>query len=240
MKRVRLLAKESYHEEESEGTWALSYGDMITLLLSFFVIFFTTDPQKEKEQKLSRLLSFELESTKALGINSKDSAKAGGRQQVELKEIPNLAGVSIKAQQVDENIVISFGMTSFFTSGSITPTPEGISLLRTFAEKYLPFAGNYTLAIKGFTDSRKVTRKPGRRYEDNLELSALRSIAAMRILQKAGIPLNRMEIAGAGELELMQKVLPDKKGLASDELSSISRTINLVISPAKSTSRNRP
>ena len=28
-----------HQEEDSEGSWAVSYGDMITLLLSFFVIF---------------------------------------------------------------------------------------------------------------------------------------------------------------------------------------------------------
>jgi chemotaxis protein MotB len=236
LKNVRILAKESYHEEESEGTWALSYGDMITLLLSFFVIFFTTDPQKENTQKLNNLLSFELEGAKALGKKSKDSAQAGGRQKVELKDIPELEGVSIKAHQVDENIVITFGMTSFFMSGSIIPSEKGLSVLKIFSEKYLPFAGNYRLSIKGFTDTKPVTKKRGRRFEDNLELSALRSISVMKVLQKAGIPLNRMEIAGAGELALMQKVLPDKKGLTEDELSALSRTINLVITPENPTS----
>ncbi len=236
MKNVRLLAKESYHEEDSEGTWALSYGDMITLLLSFFVIFFTTDPQKEKTQKLNTHLSFELEGAKAATEEEKESARAGGRQKVELKDLPALEGASIHAHQVDESIVISFGTVSFFKSGRITPSEEGQALLKMFAGKYLPYAGNYSLAIKGFTDTKPVTKKPGKKYEDNLELSALRSIAAMKTLQKAGIPLNRMEIAGAGELELMQKVLPQKEGLTKNELSALSRTINLVITPAKESS----
>jgi chemotaxis protein MotB len=231
LKNVRILAKEQYHEEESEGTWALSYGDMITLLLSFFVIFFTTDPQKEKTQKMNNLLSFEIEGAKEVETTGKSKGHAGGRRKVELKDLPELEGVSITAHQVDQNIVVSFGATSFFASGSFTPSDRGRALLKLFAEKYLPYAGNYRLSIKGFTDSRPVSRKRDRKYEDNLELSALRSIAAMKALQKAGIPLNRMEIAGAGEMALMEKFLPQKEGLTKDELAALSRTINLVITP---------
>jgi flagellar motor protein MotB len=46
------LSKDHEEEVESEGTWAISYGDMITLLLSFFVIFFTTDFDKKKMQDM--------------------------------------------------------------------------------------------------------------------------------------------------------------------------------------------
>jgi chemotaxis protein MotB len=234
MKKVRLLAKEQYHEEDSEGTWALSYGDMITLLLSFFVIFFTTNPQQEKVQKLNNLLSFELEGTKPFEPTSlMEKGIVGGKQKVELKNLPKFEGASITAHQVDENIVVTFKATSFFSSGEVKPNDRGRKLLVEFAEKYMPYAGNYRLAIKGFTDSKPVSQKRLRKYEDNLELSALRSIASMKVLQLAGIPLNRMEIAGGGELESIEKVLPNKEGLTKDELASISRTIVLVISPVK-------
>ena len=236
MKKVRLLAKEHYHEEDSEGTWALSYGDMITLLLSFFVIFFTTDPQKEKVQKLNTLLSFELEGTRPELFSSiEGQGQIGGKQQVEMKDIPQIEGTSITSHQIDENIVVTFKATSFFSSGQVSPNDRGRKLLSEFANKYLPYAGNYRLSIKGFTDPRPVTKnsKRKRKYDDNLELSALRSIASMKVLQQAGIPLNRMEIAGAGELASIAKVLPSQEGLTEDELESYSRTIVLVISPVK-------
>ncbi|MDW8190842.1 MAG: flagellar motor protein MotB, partial [Pseudobdellovibrionaceae bacterium] len=28
---------------DSEGTWAISYGDLLTLITSFFIMFFTAD-----------------------------------------------------------------------------------------------------------------------------------------------------------------------------------------------------
>jgi chemotaxis protein MotB len=234
MRKVRLLTKDQYHEEESEGTWALSYGDMITLLLSFFVIFFTTDPKQEKLLKLNKFLTFELEGLKTKDLSiMKGLGQTNGKQQVSLKDLPGIEGATITAHQVDENIIVTFNATSFFSSGGVKPNERGQKLLEAFAEKYASYAGNYRLAIKGFTDSRPVSKKHMRKYDDNLELSALRSISSMKVLQKAGIPLNRMEIAGAGELEMIEKVLPDSRGLTKDELAAYSRTIVLVISPLK-------
>lgn len=230
MKNVRLLTKPQYHEEDSEGTWALSYGDMITLLLSFFVIFFTTDPLAEKTKKVNSLLSFELESAREI---TPETSAGKGFGKVTLSDIPRIAGSHISAHEVEENIVVTFGATSFFSSGEVKPNKAGEALLAEFTEKYLPYAGNYKLSIKGFTDSRPVSKRKGRKYDDNLELSALRSLAAMRVLQRAGIPLNSMEIAGAGELAAIDRVLPRAEALTKSELEAFSRTIVLVISPAQ-------
>jgi flagellar motor protein MotB len=232
MRTVRLLAKASYHEKEadSEGTWALSYGDMITLLLSFFVIFFTTDPQEVKLEKMNRHLTFQLENLVPAVVPASSGTNVGPEIMM-----PDLPGLTTRAHQVGENIVVTFQATSFYGSGAVVLTNEGEMLLKNFAEKYLPYSGNYRLAIKGFTDKRKVVKRkrPFKKYDDNLELSALRSLSAMRVLQANGVPLNRMEIAGAGELELIDRVLPRKEGLTEEELNSYSRTIVLVIQPVK-------
>jgi flagellar motor protein MotB len=232
MRTVRLLSKASYHEEEadSEGTWALSYGDMITLLLSFFVIFFTTDPKQVKLEKMNRHLTFQLENLVPAVMPL--SSETGQGPKVKMPLIP---GLNMRAHEVGESIVVTFQDTSFYNSGAIVLKAQGEKLLNEFAEKYLPYAGNYRLAIKGFTDKRKVVKRRNtfKKYDDNLELSVLRSVSAMRVLQQAGVPLNRMEIAGAGELELIDRVLPRKEGLTEEELNSYSRTIVLVIQPVK-------
>jgi flagellar motor protein MotB len=230
MKSTRLLKKKAYYDEEidSEGSWALSYGDMITLLLSFFVIFFTHDPKQQKLEKMNRHLSFQIENlVPAVAPVSLQEGKGGK------VNLPALSGLEMRAHSIEDNIVVTFQATSFFNSGSVTVSSLGEKLLKEFGEKYLPYAGNYRLAIKGFTDKRKVRKLSSRKYGDNLELSALRSLAAMRVLQQSGIPLNRMEIAGSGELELIDKVLPRSEGLTQSELEAYSRTVVLVIEPIK-------
>ena len=55
----------------------------------------------------------------------------------------------------------------------------------------------------------------------------------MRIIQQAGIPLNRMEIAGAGELNLIDELIPEIKSASEHERNEYSRTVIIVISPEK-------
>jgi chemotaxis protein MotB len=227
---MRYLTKKKYHlEEDSEGSWAISYGDMITLLLSFFVIFFTTDLKKEKVHNLNNYMSFAMEELKEI---PSDILRVGERASLKFDK-NELSGLDIKVQQSNDQVIVSFGRFSFFKSGHTEVSEDGIEILKKFAAKYLPFAGTYSLSIKGFTDKVKVSTENHRRYKDNLELSALRSISAMRIIQQAGIPLNRMEIAGAGELNLIDELIPEIKAASEHERNEYSRTVIIVISPEK-------
>ena len=45
---------------DSEGSWAVSYGDMITLLLSFFVLYFTVDFEAQRDEQLKGAMLVEL------------------------------------------------------------------------------------------------------------------------------------------------------------------------------------
>ncbi len=228
---MRYLTKKNYHleEAENEGTWAISYGDMITLLLSFFVIFFTTDLKKEKVNNLNNYMSFSMDELNQI---PSEIFRAGNKSSVKLDK-KELDGLDIKVHQANNRVIVSFGKFSFFKSGQTEIKKEGAEVLKKFAEKYLPYAGTYSLSIKGFTDKTKVSPARHKRYKDNLELSALRSISAMRTMQKAGIPLNRMEIAGAGELNLINDIIPEIGSETQNKKNDYSRTIMIVISPEK-------
>lgn len=240
MKRNRPV----HSEEDSEGTWAISYGDMITLLLSFFVIFYNADFKAKKIESLNHHLSFDLENLKP-SLTGSSTADANSRSNEKAKTdtskksmgsgsifVDDLSDFNIKVHEVDQNLVVTFGNISFFDSGSLEVKKGTIEILKLFTSKYLPYAGKYQLSIKGFTDRRPVN-KSRRTYKDNLELSVLRAVSAMRHLQKAGIPLNRMEIAGVGELRAIDKIIPKSNQLNQKELDALSRTVVLVIKPEK-------
>lgn len=221
---MKYLKKSSSEEEvDSEGSWAISYGDMITLLLSFFVIFFSADFKQQKIEKMNRHLSFDLD---VLG------RELDHKQGPQVLSMPTLKELDIQTTQIGENLVITFGATSFFESGSTEVKPEARKILESFVSKYLPYAGTYQLSVKGFTDKRRV-RKMKRKYQDNLELSVLRGVATMRVLQKAGIPLNRMEIAGVGEMKSINTYLKAHPALNEKEINALSRTIVLVVKPER-------
>lgn len=225
-----LRARKSNHiEVDTEGSWAISYGDMITLLLTFFILFYSTDQQKDRMEAMeSSLLA-------VLNNNAEESLKPvaqGGRDpavETELQERLNA-----KTHRVGSRLIVEFPKVSFFDFGAINLTRAGQDELRKFVSLYQPYAGNYLIGIRAYTDNRKVRKAPGGRYTDNLELSALRSVATMRVLQTFGIPLNRMRLGGYGELRLTEQDLSraiasthdyDIRGLA------LARKVVLVIEP---------
>ena len=44
----RLKREQEQIHIDTEGSWAISYGDMITLLLGFFILFFSLEPETKK------------------------------------------------------------------------------------------------------------------------------------------------------------------------------------------------
>ncbi len=185
---------------DTEGSWAISYGDMITLLLSFFVIYFSTDFNKQVEESLSHRVESELEKLKG-DLNKEAPTPLDGS----LKSIPLAAGeeipenVDVKIYKAGKSFMIRFEGISFFNSGSVELTPKAQKVLAKVVPRLEPFLSQYKVKIRAFTDSVPVTWGK-HRFKDNLELSALRAIAAMRVLDKAGIPLNRLEVAGYGPM----------------------------------------
>ena len=72
MKRIKREKKQTHID--TEGSWAISYGDMITLLLGFFILFFSLDPAEKKESKISQSLLVTMQSL------DKEAAKQAARE----------------------------------------------------------------------------------------------------------------------------------------------------------------
>lgn len=221
-------------EVDSEGSWAVSYGDMVTLLLTFFIIFFTTDPKQGTKQRVELKVSL-IETLK----NKSSNSESGNREEINVgnnkeegidkKILKDWNGV---AHEKGNHIIVEFPYTSFFKSGQVELTKEGQKAIADFVHVYMPYAGNYNIGIRAFADRRKVLQK-NRKFSDNLELSALRSVATMRVLQTSGIPLSRIRTGGYGENMLtateLSEIPADKRAPSSE--FDLARKVVLVIEP---------
>lgn len=209
---------------DQEGSWAISYGDMVTLLLTFFIIFFTVDKFNvrksmklditEKHQSMSRDIASAIEGAMAPDTAVKDSVQG-------------------KVYRAGEKVIVEFSGVSFFNSGDVKINNSARKALKVFYSRYAPYMGEYNLSIRAFTDSRKVRLEKGRQYKDNLELSALRSVSVMREMQHLGVPLANMKLGGYGELRLTDKDIKDVDGeqRKPSSLMDYARTAVLVIEP---------
>lgn len=251
---IRRQRVTDHQEVDSEGSWAISYGDMITLLLTFFILFFSTNPEKDRLEHMDSLLLSKLkgegeqkqkgEAGDQAGIKTEGKEPGQGQKGTE-GSTESKAGrdpamdekvkkdLDAQVHKVGNRMLVEFPGTSFFDLGETTLTKVGEEQLKQFVVRFMPFAGNYLIGIRAYTDNKQV-RKDARRYKDNLELSALRAVATMRSLQHFGIPLNRMRLGGFGELRLtaeeLQRAIASTpeyphKGLA------LARKVVLVIEP---------
>lgn len=240
MKSLKSLrAHGGHHEEEtdSEGTWAVSYGDMVTLLLTFFIVFFSIDPKQDSQRQAAALQMSLLEAINknalafAPGTGGRAPAMSIGTEDEKGINPDALKNFKGRAHQVGDHLLIEFPGVSFFKSSKTDVTSDGKKALESFVQTYMPYAGRHKVSVRAFTDRRPV--KNGHRFEDNLELSALRSVATLRILQKAGIPLSSMKLAGFGEHIVTEKELdsiPDEKRSPASPLD-LARKVVLVIEP---------
>jgi chemotaxis protein MotB len=234
---MRFIAREralNENDVDTEGSWAISYGDMITLLLSFFVLYFTADFDKVKIEQINSSL------VGALKPINPGSSPIRHPQSLNIGKTEGLMGIEqvlinewgARVHQIGRRLIVEFPGISFYDSGWPQLNSKGKSTIAKFAEIYTPYAGNYVLGIRAYTDKTPV--KEGARYKDNLELSALRSVSAMRWLQKEGIPLRRMKLAGYGEhLVTAQELalLPEPSNYV--EKLALARKVVFVIEPEK-------
>lgn len=229
--KLKKRGSHSTHEEvDTEGSWAISYGDMITLLLSFFVIYFSTDFKKPQEEMLRNEMLAQIQT---LGTVEEDKESLENKilPQDDIGEKPDFqsVGVEVAAKPLDaENILVYFKGSSFFDSGDTKLNIHGKLLVNEFTKKVLPFAGKYKIKIQAFTDPRPV-RNTKKTYSDNVELSALRAVNVMKELNKDGLPLTRLEITGRGVMtEKLRKFMNieenDKK-----TLNAMSRTVAFIM-----------
>ena len=220
----RIKHNQSLPEEEHEEseTWMISFADMLSLILGFFIIFFSIIGTKKQEQVNVDFLNIRHE------INIKDLKKTILEKTKEITPIfPPDQDQEIEVVQKQKKLIVKFKNISFFDLGQTDVNQQGRAALKIFSKKFKEFQKDYTLMVQSFTDRKKVS-PTNPRYQSNLELSALRSIGVMRALKDEGIEYNSMRIAGVGELK--KTVSQQSNGqLSLGDLDSLSRTVILII-----------
>jgi flagellar motor protein MotB len=204
---------------------------MITLLLSFFVLYFTVDHDKVKANQMQQSLLMKLQES---GLETKAEKKLSPESQLHIGTTDDqnidaaiVKKLGAKVHVTGDRLLIEFPNVSFFDLGIVEVNSAGESALSKFVNVYQPYLAQYTLSIGAFTDTRPV--KLNHRFKDNLELSALRSVATMRVLQKLGIPLLNMRVSGFGEMIINAKNILN--GDKSGDPLRFSRKVILSIEP---------
>lgn len=214
------MAKREKKEPAAPSTaWQGTYGDMITLMLCFFVMLY--NPSEVDVTQLSTIaqaLQLDASDSTAGGmslstgmlaelgntINSLPSAEKGRSLGLSKKKAVSLFAPEIKSNKItitsdERGLVISLASDNFFKEGSATlninETRDVLLRLSTF------FQGDELkerkFRIEGHTDDTPV--KEGSEFMSNWELSAARAVNVLHFLSDYGVNENAFHVAAYGD-----------------------------------------
>lgn len=174
-------------EEKEEQPWLLTYGDMMTLLLTFFVLLFsmsTIDPVK--------LEMFSNSMGKALGKKKTKTYSLSEiyKQVVRVVEQENLKDV-IEVETSPRGVAIKIPSEITFESGSAVLDPRIYPIL----DKLEPLIRKsvFPIAVEGHTDNVPITSNT---YPSNWELSSARACEVVKYYIRRGVDPRRFQAIG--------------------------------------------
>ncbi len=212
--------------------WVISYADLVTLLLGFFIILFASakiDEDKFHELSFAFKEAFNVDVRQGAdgtspvfsgGIGVVPGGNFASQAQPEVKAIrtsldEQLTEAGLTASAVDvirdgQGIVIRVSDRLLFASASAELNPEALPLLRVVSGVLRGLASD--VRIEGHTDDIPVASE---RYATNWELSSARATTVLRFLVEDGkVDPKRMVAAGFAEFRpLASNTTPEGRAL---------------------------
>lgn len=210
------MGKKAKQPEKPSTAWLGTYGDMITLMLCFFVMLYnpsevdvtqmatiTQSLQMQETETTSGGLSLSAGQLSDLGnnINSLPSLEKGKSLGLAKKKAVSLFAPDVKSNRItitsdERGLVISLAADNFFEEGSadlnIDETRETLLRLSDFFKD--PELKNRRFRIEGHTDNTPVAADS--KFISNWELSAGRAMNVLHYLADFGVDENKFSVAG--------------------------------------------
>ena len=206
MKKIKL---KKVNKDVVDG-WMGTYGDMVTLLMAFFVMLFAiSDPDPGRLEEISKAMKEEFSNIKVHNefnelheILSDIIEKRDLDKKVEIKRVPT-------------GILIQIPGNSLFVSGSaevrddMTPIIEKISNTITDLLDKSTYK-DYMIEVEGHTDDVPIAQN-SKQFTSNWDLSAMRATGIVELLIESGIKMDKLKVIASGE---SSPLLPnrDKEG----------------------------
>jgi chemotaxis protein MotB len=192
------MQRRSYSSDEG---WLLSYADLITNLLIFFVMLLAAaDLSRSKMQQIAEKLSGVEQPASLSSIQEEIEARI---QAEGLQEL-------IRTDLTDDGLKLSLNSGLVFDSGSAELHPEQVPVLDRMLKTLTPYADRYDFAVEGHTDSTPF----GDGERNNWDLSTDRANAVRGRLESVGIE-ERIRVEGYADTVPLAR--EDLAGLDKDE-----------------------
>ncbi|MDH4099442.1 MAG: OmpA family protein [Nitrospirota bacterium] len=192
------------HDSTGGLRWLLTYADMITLLLAFFIILYAisaTNTQRFNEFATAVKQGFSIFPAEHYKTREGDAPVLQNRNPMETLDSDLSATLSkeissgnIKISQGPEGITISVADSLLFEPEQAELSPAAEELLKKVAALLSPLTGE--VVVEGHTDNIPVQTT---RFPSNWELSSARAVNVVKNIINGGIAPGRLSAVGFGE-----------------------------------------
>lgn len=184
---------EKKQSQEVDSSWMETYGDMVTLLLCFFILLASIS-------KVDSVIFEKVQSGMTKEIGKQPPQRPIENMRQELAQAT--AGIQGSDEAVDvgtdeRGVVLNLDAGAMFTPGSADIKPAMVPILKELAGTLSqPRFDNYRLEIQGHTDNTPVKTA---QFPTNFDLAAARALMTMRAFVGLGVAENKMIVAAYGQ-----------------------------------------
>ncbi len=222
--------------EEQGSSWIVTFADMMTLILVFFILLYTLS-EFEEEAYRELVSSVQILDGDGNQVSVIDYARNSGRNPEPLKAVEDLLGLNPSEQVIElmepvivkelksmvessdlaenvelavngDQINIQIDGRLLFESGSARLKDEARVVFANLGHMFREYA-DYRVAIRGHTDDRDIETD---QFPSNWELSAVRATSVLRFFIQQGIDPERMTATGYADfLPLVDNTTPENR-----------------------------
>ncbi|WP_206952628.1 OmpA family protein [Trinickia acidisoli] len=198
----RLVSSEAGYDahdqaEEHAERWLISYADLITTLMVFFLALYVLELAKDHDLQ-TKALEAQVASTRAQAATT---TKVDARRTAQAALVALLKPLSdahaITVDPSPQGVEIAINAKVLFNSGDARLLPDSIGVLDQVAQVLATHSAKNIL-VEGHSDSVPISNA---KYASNWELSAARAGAVVRFFVDKGIEPHRLSAIGRADNE---------------------------------------
>jgi chemotaxis protein MotB len=211
-----LLKRKKRKETEGAPQWLLTYGDMTTLLLVFFVALFSVAEIEGSELRMIlaafqglgvmrggntlQVGKFAELGNNIMALPSTERGRALDKARKLAKSIfePEISVRKVRIKEDERGLIISLSSELFFEPASAeVKIEQARDILYKVRDLLLsPEVKNKKVRIEGHTDNIPMEAVEGALYPTNWDLSTARALNVLKYLIEYGVPEHQLQVAG--------------------------------------------
>lgn len=211
---------EQFERDENSNSWIVTFADMMTLILVFFILLYTLSDYEDKAYR-AQIAQVHVLDGDGNQISVLDYATRQGRNPEPLKVVEEMLGLnptptvidslrpkimtelesmvdytdlneSVKLQSEGDQIILQIDGQYLFESGKAELKDSATVIFNNLTQLFRQHP-DYRIAIRGHTDDLSIATE---RFPSNWELSAIRATTVLRYFIGQGLDPERMSATG--------------------------------------------